>query len=99
MEVEGAFNILTRASGYSAILMAELSRSSKLNAGFLMEHELQRLLRDRLFYRAFPLSLFPLSLYVSLPLSLIKSRREFTGTAGRQGLITPRSNTGMYCMR
>lgn len=31
------------------------------------------------------LSLSPLCLCVSLPLSLIESRREFTGTAGRQG--------------
>lgn len=64
-EVKGAFNILTRTSGYFVMLMAVLSRGSKLNVSFLMEHELQRLLRDRLFYRAFPLSLPTLCLCLS----------------------------------
>lgn len=69
LEVEGAFNILTRASGYFVILMAVLSIGSKLNVSFLMEHELQRLLRDRLFYRAFPLSPSSLSLCLSASLA------------------------------
>lgn len=42
--------------------------------GFLMEHELQRLLRDRLFYRAFPLSLSLQSLSMSLCLSRSSSQ-------------------------
>lgn len=45
--------------------MAVLGIGSKLNVSFLMEHELQRLLRDCLFYRAFPLSLPSLSLCLS----------------------------------
>lgn len=64
-EAEEAFNIVTGAHGYFVILMVVLSRGSKLNVSFLMEHELQRLLRDRLFYRAFPLSLSTLCLCLS----------------------------------
>lgn len=45
--------------------MAVLSRGRKLNVSFLMEHELQRLPRDCLFYRAFPLSLSTRSLCLS----------------------------------
>lgn len=59
---------------------------SKLDVCSIIEYELQRECCGPacfigLFYS---LPLAALSLCVSLPLSLIESRREFTGTAGKQ---------------
>lgn len=71
----------------------------KLDACSKMEYELQCGCCGPACFIGLFLSLSRFSLHVSGPLSLIESRREFTGTAGRQGLITPRNNTGMYCMR
>lgn len=47
-------------SHYSVIVVPVFIIPSKLNVSSIMEHELQRLQRDWLFYRAFPLTLYVL---------------------------------------
>lgn len=59
-------------SHYSIIVITMFIMPSKLNVSSIMEHELQRLLWDCLFYRAFPLTLSLLS--VSLCLSRSSSQ-------------------------
>lgn len=59
-------------SHYSIIVITTFIMPSKLNVSSIMEHELQRLLWDCLFYRAFPLTLSLVS--VSLCLSRSSSQ-------------------------
>lgn len=56
-------------SHYSIIVIIVFIIPCKLNVSSIMEHELQRLLWDCLFYRAFPLTLSVLSLCLSASLA------------------------------